>query len=222
MRSLSCHKLPLSGVIFLDGADRVIENEDQQVQFTDSMLLAGLRSGEKSAFESLFNKHWRTVYSVLFRLTGCREEAEDLAQEVFVRLYRNPPVLGDQASLAPWLYRVATNLGYNALRSGARQARRQERVKRLADVEDAAGLRVADPEGVSLVEEERRAVREALSQLSEREQACLVLRHSGLSYAEVAAALGVQTGSVGTLLARAEARFRKVYEALQGVSDGVY
>ncbi|MGI5836912.1 MAG: sigma-70 family RNA polymerase sigma factor [Chloroflexota bacterium] len=194
----------------------MVENEGQRVQLTDSMLLAGLRSGERDAFEPLFNRHWRTVYGVLFRLTGSREEAEDLAQEVFVRLYRNPPALGNQPSLAPWLYRVATNLGYNALRKGTREARRQERVQRLADTEQAAGLGAVDPEQESMAQEERLAVRKALAQLSEREQACLVLRHSGLSYAEVASALGVRTGSVGTLLARAEERFRRVYESLRG------
>ncbi|HEX2924194.1 MAG TPA: sigma-70 family RNA polymerase sigma factor [Chloroflexota bacterium] len=191
------------------------------MQVTDARLLAGLHSGEEAAFESLFSRHWRTVYSILFRLVGRREEAEDLTQEVFVRLFRTPPDLRDQLTLAPWLYRVATNLGYNALRKGAREANRQEKVQRLSDVEEAAGLRATDPEAASLAEEERRGVRAALSQLSEREQACLVLRHSGLSYAEVAAALGVQTGSVGTILARAEAHFRKVYQGLQEAPDGM-
>ena len=76
-------------------------------------------------------------------------------------------------------------------------------MQRLADTEQAAGLGAVDPEQESMAQEERLAVRKALAQLSEREQACLVLRHSGLSYAEVASALGVRTGSVGTLLARA-------------------
>ena len=123
---------------------------------------------------------------------GRKEDAEDLAQEVFVRLYRKPPELRDEPTLAPWLYRVATNLGYNALRKGARESQRQERAQRLSDVEEAAGLHAANPEEASLAAEERVSVRAALSQLSEREQACLVLRHSGLSYAEVAAAMGVQ------------------------------
>ncbi len=194
----------------------MVEDGSETVQLSDARLLAGLRLGETNAFESLFTRHWRTVYGVLFRLVGTREEAEDLAQEVFVRLYRNPPELRDQPTLAPWLYRVATNLGYNALRKGSRESQRQQRVQRLADAEEAAGLDTVDPERASLVEEERLSVRRALSELSEREQACLVLRYSGLSYAEVAAALGVQAGSVGTILARAEEHFRGVYEGLQG------
>ncbi len=212
----------MGGVILSDGANQLIENEGDQLQLSDARLLAGLRSGEEPAFESLFAKHWRTVYGILFRLTGSREEAEDLAQEVFVRLYRNPPNLREHPTLAPWLHRVATNLGYNALRKGSRESRRQERVQRLSDAEESAGLHSMNPEDASLVSEERATVRQALAQLSEREQACLVLRHSGLSYAEVAAALGVQPGSVGTLLARAEERFRRVYEGIQGVRDGMH
>ena len=199
----------------------MVESGDEQLQLSDARLLVGLRSGEEAAFASLFDKHWRTVYAVLFRLVGNREEAEDLAQEVFVRLYRNPPELREQPTLAPWLYRVAANLGYNALRKWKRELMRQERVQRLADAEEAAGLYAADPESASLADEERRMVRRALAQLSQREQACLVLRHSGLSYAEVAAALGVQPGSVGTLLARAEDRFRGLYEGLREVRDGL-
>ncbi len=189
------------------------------MQLTDARLLAGFRLGERDAFESLFSRHWRTVHGILFRLVGSREEAEDLAQEVFVRLYRNPPELRDQPTLAPWLYRVATNLGYNALRKGSREFQRQQRVQQLVEVEEAAGLNSVDPERASIVGEERMAVRRALSDLSEREQACLVLRHSGLSYAEVAAALEVQVSSIGTILARAEEHFRRVYERLQEVPD---
>lgn len=199
----------------------MVEDGSETVQLTDARLLASLRLGERDAFGPLFARHWRTVHGILFRLVSSREEAEDLAQEVFVRLYRNPPELRDQPTLAPWLYRVATNFGYNALRKGGREAKRLERAQRLAGVEEAAGLHSVDPEHASLTEEARLAVRSALALLSEREQACLVLRHSGLSYAEVAAVLGVATGSVGTLLARAEERFRRVYERLQEVPDAV-
>jgi RNA polymerase sigma-70 factor (ECF subfamily) len=212
----------VAGVILSDGANQLVENEGDRLQVSDARLLEGLRTGEETAFESLFAGHWRTVYGILFRLMGSREEAEDLAQEVFVRLYRNPPSLRDQDTIAPWLYRVATNLGYNALRKSRRESRRRERVQRLSDAEGTAGVHAVDPESASLAEEERRTVRHALARLSEREQACLVLRHSGLSYAEVAAALGVRTGSVGTLLARAEERFRRAYQSLQEVADGVH
>lgn len=191
------------------------------MQLTEARLLARVKAGEVEAFESIYNTHWRMVYSILFRLIGRREEAEDLAQEVFVKLYRTPPQLGERETVAPWLYRVATNLGYNTFRAGSRQSARDQRAETLAQVELSAGTGIAGPEDASLIQEERLAVRRALSQLSEREQACLVLRHSGLSYAEVGAAIGVRASSVGTLLARAEERFRGVYERQQEVPDGL-
>ncbi len=214
--SWNCHNPDLGGVILSDGANHMVDDGSEMVQLSDARLLAGLRTGQRDAFESLFARHWRTVYTILFRLVGTREEAEDLAQEVFVRLYRNPPDLRDQPTLAPWLYRVATNLGYNELRKGSRESQRDYRAQRFAEAEESAGLTAIDPERASLLEEERMAVRRALSELSEREQACLVLRYSGLSYAEVASSLGIQANSVGTILARAEERFRRVYEGLEG------
>ena len=194
----------------------MVNDGSEMVEVSDARLLAGMRLGQRDAFESLFARHWRTVFGILFRLVGSREEAEDLSQEVFVKLYRNPPVLRDQPSIAPWLHRVATNLGYNALRKGAREAARQQRAQRFAEVEEEAGFTAVDPERASLAREERMAVRRALAEMSEREQACLVLRHSGLSYAEVAESLGVRASSVGTILARAEEHFREVYERLHG------
>jgi hypothetical protein len=73
-----------------------------------------------AAFEELFQQHWQRVNAVLFRLVGDRDEAEDLALDAFWRLYRLPPPSGTTASLGGWLYRVATNLGFNALRARKR------------------------------------------------------------------------------------------------------
>lgn len=81
--------------------------------------LAGQDSA--AAFEALFDQHWPRVYGVLLRLTGDPAEAEDLALEVFWRLHQHPPTRGDAANMGGWLYRVAANLGYNALRAARRR-----------------------------------------------------------------------------------------------------
>ena len=86
-----CHKPETAGVILSDGVNPEMNDGTEAVQTTDTLLLKGLRSGEKEAFEPLFARHWQRMYGVLFRLVGTREEAEDLAQEAFLRLYRNPP-----------------------------------------------------------------------------------------------------------------------------------
>src|SRR5271169_1228518 len=78
---------------------------------------------KRTAFEDLFLQYWDKIYGVLFRLTGDGAEAEDLALETFMRLWQRPP--SQDQILAGWLYRVATNLGYNALRSAGRRTRHE-------------------------------------------------------------------------------------------------
>jgi RNA polymerase sigma-70 factor, ECF subfamily len=156
-------------------------------------------------FEAAFSEHYARVYGVLFRLLGNRAEAEDLTVEAFWRLWERAP--RQRENLGGWLYRVAMRLGYNALRA----ARRRERYELQAGVE---ALEVnASPEPSQTVErrQERRRVQAVLSQMKDREAQLLILRHSGFSYREIAEILGVAPGSVGTLLARAEAEFEQRY-----------
>jgi RNA polymerase sigma-70 factor (ECF subfamily) len=169
----------------------------------DAALLARLRSGDSAAFEELFLRHYATVYRVLYGVVGNVQEAEDLAQETFVAFYQQPPRLDGPGALGPWLYRVAVNRAYNALRSNKRSQRR---------LGWAEPQQQSDPLDEYVRREERERVRAALARLPERTAKLLVLRHAGLSYAEVAAALEVAPGSVGTLLARAEKAFAAAYE----------
>jgi RNA polymerase sigma-70 factor (ECF subfamily) len=149
-------------------------------------------------FDTLFSQHYTAIYAVLFRLTGDRAEAEDLAQETFLRLY---DALHDSRRLdnvGGWLYRVATHLGYNALRAARRRAGYEQAA---AEPEQA---RTLDPAEEVAHAEQRRLVRAALAELPPQQVQLLILRHSGLSYKELASVLGVAPASVGTLLARAE------------------
>jgi RNA polymerase sigma-70 factor, ECF subfamily len=180
---------------------------------TDSALLEGIRHGDEAAFAALFNRHWSGVYRVLLRLVGSVEDAEDLSQEVFLKLYRRP--LGGERdhNLGAWLYRVASNLGYNAIRADRRRTERQGRASSL----ETDGSADQPLESV-VAAEDRAAVRMVLGTLSERQHSVLILRYEGLSYAEIATALGVSPGSVGTLLSRAESEFKRRYlEQLGGL-----
>jgi RNA polymerase sigma-70 factor (ECF subfamily) len=163
-----------------------------------------------ASFEEIFDQHWGRVVGVLFRLTGERAGAEDLALEVFWRLYRDPPAPRRDSNLAGWLYRVAMNLGRNARRARARRARHESAAGREWLAAGGAG----DPDAAVERESERERVRHVLGAMKPRAAELLVLRYSGLSYAELAGALGVAPGSVGTLLARAEAEFERRLRAL--------
>jgi RNA polymerase sigma-70 factor (ECF subfamily) len=177
---------------------------------TDNMLLERIVQGDIASFETLFYRHYDRIYGLLFRLLGNRVEAEDVTQEVFLKLYRQPlkkRLAGKQEhNVSAWLYRVATNMGYNHIRG--RKRRWQRNVLLVPDSTDA----LPDPAETAVQKETRLRVRAALSKLPERETQLLLLRQMGFSYAELAEACDVAPGSVGTLLSRAANAFRKVYE----------
>ena len=161
-------------------------------------------------FDELFERYYPRLYGLAFRLLGDPQEAEDALQEVFLKLADAPVLARPDDEVAAWLRRVCLNLGFNWLRDRRRARERLERAGRLelaAQANDGVG-----PAGALLRREQQAAVRRALAGLPERQRDCLLLRHSGYSYAEIAATLGLAVGSVGVLLARAERTFRQAYQ----------
>jgi RNA polymerase sigma-70 factor (ECF subfamily) len=163
-----------------------------------------------SAFEALFLQHWANVYRLLCRLVGDPAEAEDLALETFVRLYERYPLQEKESNPGGWLHRVATNLGLHSIRSWKRRERYEMEAGKYA-LEESPEARPAE---ILAQGEERRLVRLALARMNERGSQLLILRHSGLSYKEIAEALNLAPTSIGPLLLRAEREFEKQYRAL--------
>ena len=163
-----------------------------------------------SAFEALFLEHWAHVYRLLYRLVGDPVEAEDLALETFVRLYQKYPLREHESNPGGWLHRVATNLGLHSIRSWKRRERYEMTAGKYA-LEETPEARPAE---ILAQAEERRLVRLALAKMNERQSQLLILRHSGLSYKEIAEALDLAPTSIGPLLLRAEREFEKQYRAL--------
>ncbi len=172
-------------------------------------------TGISRQFEAIFLEHWPRVYGLLLRLVGDRAEAEDLALDAFLRLYQregvNPSAakVKDDFNVGGWLHRVATNLGLNAIR-GWKRRQRYELESGKADITSSAP---ASPAEIYAAGEERQRVRLILSQMEPRQAQLLILRHSGRSYKEIAAALDVSVASIGTLLGRAESEFARRYRA---------
>jgi RNA polymerase sigma-70 factor (ECF subfamily) len=162
--------------------------------------------------EAVFREHHARIVGMLARLVGDRGRAEDIAGDVFCKLARSRAIPADQDGVASWIYRVASNAGFDALRSGARRRRREE----AAGVES---LRAAEPAGAleDLLRAERRArVRQTLQAMKPRDARLLLLRSEGVAYREIAQAMGVAPASVGTLLVRAEAAFERKFRARYG------
>ena len=166
-------------------------------------------------FERIFRQHYGRVVGVLFKLTGDRARAEELAGDVFWKAYQQPLPAAREHNIGGWLYRIATRLGIDWLRASARR-KRYEQEAGLAALDAGELDSQSDPLTDVLRDEKRRRVRAALSQIRPAQAQLLILRQGGLSYQELAAALGVKASSVGTLLARAEAEFEKRFRELHG------
>jgi RNA polymerase sigma-70 factor (ECF subfamily) len=171
---------------------------------------AGAAAGLRGRFEALFRARYGELYSLSYRLLGDHGEAEAVVQETFLKLDGQPVLGRPDEEVAAWLRRVCLNVTYNRLRGRRRATARLDRAGRLERAEeeaDAAGEPLLDV----LRAEQQRAVRRALASLPQRQRACLLLRHAGFSYAEIAATLDLAVGSVGVLLARGERAFRDAY-----------
>ena len=168
---------------------------------------------QPSTFEDFFRRHYGRVYGLLYRVTGSAHDAEDLAQEVFLDVSHHGSAMWDNPATAGWLWKAASHTALNALRGQRRRQAREERAARQSEPVRLIAERDADPAGNLERSERQEAVRRALRQLPERDSLLLLARYSGLSYAEVADALQLNAASVGTLLARAEKRFKEVYES---------
>ena len=152
------------------------------------------RADVRPDLEQVFRAHYGAVVAVAARVLGSRDSAEDVAQEVFLSFGRSSVPAGEAGG---WLTVAATHTALNQLRSGRRRSTREEAAH-------DAPIAVPDVADVVIGREERSSVRAALARLPHKQAAALVLRHSGLSYAEVAAALDMSPGSVGTTVRRAE------------------
>ncbi len=164
-----------------------------------------MTKAEADPFEAIFRSYWSRIYGILFRIVDDPAEAEDLALETFLRLHERPALLGEGNQLAGWLYRVASNLGYNALRAARRRERYEQRA---SDPESVNELDPAERADRTIVREQ---VRTILAEMKPRSARLLILRHSGLSYADLAKTFKLSSGSIGTLLSRAEREFEERY-----------
>ncbi len=152
-----------------------------------------------SEFETFFRNHYGVVVRLAQSVVGDVQGAQDVAQDVFLAAYRRFP--GDYEQAAGWIRVAAVHTALNTVR-GDRRREKRHLLTRHAGSWPSAEDAVIDREA-------RAEVRSMLGRLPRRSAAVLVMRHGGMSYAEIADALGVPVGHVGTLLRRAEASLRK-------------
>jgi RNA polymerase sigma-70 factor (ECF subfamily) len=180
----------------------------------DIRLMLGVRNDDPGAFEELVERYQHRLVAVMNHLVGNTEEAEDLAQEVFLRVYRARKKYRPRSKFSTWLFTIANNLALNSLRS------RQRKPVVPLSVRDSGPLGprpaeqlVHDPgtgpmQRVQKLELAER-IREALSELNERQRVAVVLnKFEDMNYAEIAEVMGLTTKAVKSLLSRARTNLR--------------
>src|SRR5687767_8130230 len=176
--------------------------------FVDSMAdhTASAAAKERIGFEEAFSLHHRTVFRAARSIVRDSGLAEDVTQEVFIKLYKHMDSLPDLEMLRPWLIRVALNIAKNTVRGNIRANTRDENYVK-STVETSIYSVESEYEQQSAVDE----INRALYKIKEPLRSCLVLKQQGLSYREIAESLSLNETSIGTYVARARAEFAKFY-----------
>ncbi len=176
--------------------------------FVDSMSehSAAAAAKETIEFEEAFALHHRTVFRAARSVVQDAGLAEDVTQEVFIKLYNNMDSVKDQEMLRPWLIRVALNEAKNAVRGKIRANIRDENYVK-ESLENSVYNVGSEYEQQSEVNE----INRALNKIKEPLRSCLVLKQQGLSYREIAESLSIKETSIGTYVARARQEFTRFY-----------
>lgn len=158
-------------------------------------------------FDEAFTLHHRTVFRVARGVVQDSALAEDVVQEVFIRLYKNLDAVPSDDLLKAWLIRVTMNVSRNALRGNFRATARDDAFFK----ETVQANETAEPELDYERKTEIEEVRKALAKVKEPMRSCLMLKEQGLSYKEIAVTLGLNETSIGTYCARARKEFLRFY-----------
>lgn len=173
----------------------------------DEVLVKRCLDGDREAFAEIVRRYQKQIYSLTFRLTNDFNEAQDLAQEVFLHLYQVLDKFDGRYKFFSWMYKVATNYCYTALKRNSSNEVSLEKVIDFTPLRPATGN---EPEEHWEARETQRLVREAIKQLPEKYRIPIVLRYlEEFSYQQIAEAMGVPVTTVETRLYRGKALLQK-------------
>jgi RNA polymerase sigma-70 factor (ECF subfamily) len=183
-------------------------------QLTDAEVMIELRSGNMAAFDVLLAKYRKQIVHFMFRMVHNQAVAEELAQEVFLRVYRSRETYRAEARFSTWLYRIATNLGVNHARDTRHERTASTVYLDEPDAETGSTPDVADStpsaEAGLLQQERMRAIRQHVMALPERQRmAVLMHKYQGMDYKQIGAVLKLSESATKSLLFRAYQTLRE-------------
>ena len=184
------------------------EPKDKYLSDPDNQLMQRIGSGDRAAFKQLVQKHQRTVTGIIYRYTGNHSEVEDLAQDIFLKIYKAANNYVPRAQFKTWLYKVVANHCINFFRSQKRRPFITSLDQSLSEEYNPHIQRTdaqkEQPELILQQQELHTALKGALSELPERQRMAIILhRFEGLSYKEIATVMGSSLSSVESLIFRA-------------------
>lgn len=200
---------------------REISKYDTSLHHEDTVLVKAFLAGEKGAFDSLVLKHKNRVFNLCYRFMGEYEEANDCAQETFVKVYMSLRKFRFDANFTTWLYRITVNTCKNKfLSKGYRYSKKIIRLDNPGNSGSDASSRDIKDESLSPRddlerEEKNRLIQVAIDSLTEEQKAVVVLRDiEGVSYEEISNITGQNLGTVKSKLSRAREKLREKLKGL--------
>ena len=212
---------PAAGVSKSTEIGRVVRGPEPQEERADDELIAAFLEGNEEAFNRLVLKHQRRAYNIAYRFLANHEDATEVAQDAFVRVYRNLRRFKGQSSFKTWLYKIVLNLARNRYRKRvSRGELKKVSLDNPKQYEDSEGPREIEDEKLSPMREidgrEIQAeIQRGLMQLAAEHRQAIILRHiEGLSYTEMSVVLHCAEGTVKSRLHRARLELREILREL--------
>ena len=178
----------------------------------DVQLMLDLKRGDRSAFEALMRKYYPRILNFIYRFIGNREIAEDLSQDVFMKVYKSAWRYRPRSKFQTWLYTIAKNVSLNELR------RKRKMMVSLDETHDSGENELRkeiahpddDPSQAVLAKEKVALIQAAINDLPENQKMAVILkRYENFSYAQIAATLNITDKAVKSLLSRARVNLKK-------------
>jgi RNA polymerase sigma-70 factor, ECF subfamily len=190
---------------------------------SDVQLMLGVKAGDDLSFELLLQKYRTPLVNFLYRMVRDQATAEDLAQEVFLRVYRARKNYAPSAKFTTWLFRIATNVALNSLRDGRRHARELSLEEPRSEDDERPAVDLPDgaptAEQRLMARDRTRLIRRAILALPEKQRAAVVLhKYHELDYDEIARILGCSESALKSLLFRAYEALRIALAPLAGLA----
>jgi RNA polymerase sigma-70 factor (ECF subfamily) len=206
--------------------NRQAETLEQQLEARDPdvRLMVQVRADEPGAFEALIERYQNRLVGILFHLVGNMDEAEDLCQDVFLRIYRARKGYRPKAKFSTWLFTIANNLALNHIRNKSRNANVSLGGASSSQPVSPLGKQLQGREGTPSAQMRKAelsdVVRDALGTLNEdQKMAVLLNKFEDMSYAEIAVIMGRSTAAIKSLLARARNQLREQLEPYLQAGD---